>query len=166
MLSESMFHVLHSSTAYASHQKWRLERSPPPLHPACQTLGESAAAASSRNQSSGSACSEDPGYTSPPASPPSNPLFSHPHIPPSPAPCERPAQSTSAPHASHASTGRKGQHQNQRELPERDRDEVCMVYENDLVDGVVLDAERGEVCIVLEVGTARTVRITRIEREV
>ncbi|KAH9214430.1 hypothetical protein DL95DRAFT_152355 [Leptodontidium sp. 2 PMI_412] len=159
MLSESVSHTLLSSSAYARHQKGRLERSPPPLHPACQTLGESASPTSSRNPTSSSACSsEDPGYPTPPATPPLHPLFSNPHFTSSPVPLKRPAQSTSAPHAC---TGRKHEHQNQRELQERDDDEDCIVYENDLVDGVVLHAERGEVCIVLEVGTARTVRMTR-----
>ena len=36
-----------------------------------------------------------------------------------------------------------------------------LVYEHELVDGVVSDAECGEVCVVLEVGVARVVGVER-----
>ncbi|PVH74003.1 hypothetical protein DL98DRAFT_594504 [Cadophora sp. DSE1049] len=37
-----------------------------------------------------------------------------------------------------------------------------LVYEHELIDGVVSDAERGEVCVVLEVGIASVVGVERV----
>jgi len=44
-------------------------------------------------------------------------------------------------------------------VPRQNRQSPQLVYEHELIDGVVNDAECGEVCIVLEVGVARVVGV-------
>lgn len=151
MSPESILQSLCSSSVHTSQKRKRLQKPPPLTHPASQIPSFSISEPSSSSTSTSSNTSLIsrgnltklllPTESSCPSPPPRSVTQEHPARP-------------------------RSEPEHEPEDEGEDEEENCVVYEDDLVDGVVPDVDRGEVCIVLEIGIARAVRMWRVGSEI
>ncbi|KAH7351318.1 hypothetical protein BKA65DRAFT_583703, partial [Rhexocercosporidium sp. MPI-PUGE-AT-0058] len=143
MSPKSILYSLRSSSVYTGYKKRKHQRYSPSMHPTDKIVRNPNSCSTSTSTSSSSPsdrslpCNkfyqlQDPGYPPPPPTPP-----------PSSNSCSSTLQRRGR-LSSALDANTRFRNQREPEHIDWEHDEALMVYEHDLVDGVVPDAERGQ----------------------